>query len=83
MRKESKSFGPYTVEYVRGYSKINGRDFVDFGGLSAIKLYNQEGRNVDINVANMNEYKKFKREQEKYKKELKELNNKNRFNVPW
>ena len=36
----------------------------------------EDGRNVDINVANMNEYKKFKREQEKYKKELKELNNK-------
>lgn len=35
----------------------------------------KEGRNIDINVANMNEYKKFKREQEKYKKELKELNN--------
>ncbi len=36
----------------------------------------EEGRNVDINVANMKEYKKFKREQEKYKKQLKELNNK-------
>ena len=36
----------------------------------------EEGRNVDINVANMNEYKKFKREQEKYKKQLKELNSK-------
>ncbi|MBP3841289.1 MAG: plasmid recombination protein [Bacilli bacterium] len=36
----------------------------------------EEGRNVDINVANMNEYKKFKREQEKYKRQLKELNNK-------
>lgn len=36
----------------------------------------EEGRNVDINVANMNEYKKFKREQVKYKKQLKELNNK-------
>ena len=36
----------------------------------------EEGRNVDINVANMNEYKKFKREQDKYKKQLKELNNK-------
>ena len=36
----------------------------------------EEGRNIDINVANMNEYKKFKREQEKYKKELKELNSK-------
>ena len=36
----------------------------------------EEGRNVDINVANMNEYKKFKREQEKYKNQLKELNNK-------
>ena len=36
----------------------------------------EEGRNVDINVANMNEYKKFKREQEKYKKQLNELNSK-------
>ena len=36
----------------------------------------EEGRNVDINVANMNEYKKFKQEQEKYKKQLKELNSK-------
>ena len=36
----------------------------------------EEGRNVDINVANMNEYKKFKREQEKYKKQLIELNSK-------
>ncbi len=36
----------------------------------------EEGRNVDINVANMNEYKKFKREQEKYKMQLKELNSK-------
>ena len=36
----------------------------------------EDGRNVDINVANMNEYKKFKWEQEKYKKQLKELNNK-------
>lgn len=36
----------------------------------------EEGRNVDINVANMNEYEKFKREQEKYKRQLKELNNK-------
>ncbi len=36
----------------------------------------EEGRNVDINVANMNEYKKFKREQEKYKKQLIGLNNK-------
>ena len=36
----------------------------------------EEGRNVDINVANMNEYKKFTREQEKYKKQLKELNSK-------
>ncbi len=36
----------------------------------------EEGRNVDINVANMNEYKNFKQEQEKYKKQLKELNSK-------
>ncbi len=36
----------------------------------------EEGRNVDINVANMNEYKKFKREQEKYKKQFRELNSK-------
>lgn len=48
------------------------------------KIYNldytlkvkEEGRNVDINVANMNEYKKFKREKEIRKKKLQELNNK-------
>lgn len=36
----------------------------------------EQGRNVDINVDNMNEYRKFKREQEKYKVQLEELNNK-------
>ncbi len=48
------------------------------------KIYNlnyslkakEEGRNVDINVANMNEYKKFKREKDIHKKKLQELNNK-------
>ena len=44
--------------------------------LNYILKVKEEGRNVDINVANMNEYKKFKREQEKYKKQLKELNSK-------
>ena len=36
----------------------------------------EEGRNIDINVANMKDYNKFRREQEKHKKQLKELNNK-------
>ena len=36
----------------------------------------EEGRNVDINVANMNDYKKFKREKENNKKKLEELNSK-------
>ncbi|MBQ9012420.1 MAG: plasmid recombination protein [Bacilli bacterium] len=36
----------------------------------------EEGRNVDINVANMNDYKKFKLEKENNKKKLEELNNK-------
>ena len=48
------------------------------------KIYNldytlkakEEGRNVDINVANMSDYKEFKRKKDKYKKELKELNKK-------
>ena len=44
--------------------------------LNYILKEKEEGRNIDINVANMNEYKKFKRKQEKYKKQLKELNNK-------
>lgn len=48
------------------------------------KIYNldyilkekEEGRNVDINVANMNDYKKFKREKDNNKKKLEELNSK-------
>ena len=36
----------------------------------------EEGRNIDINVANMNDYKKFKREKENNKKKLEELNSK-------
>ena len=36
----------------------------------------EEGRNVDINVANMNDYKKFKQEKENNKKKLEELNSK-------
>ena len=36
----------------------------------------EEGRNIDINVANMKDYNKFRKEQEKHKKQLKELNDK-------
>lgn len=36
----------------------------------------EEGRNIDINVINMRDYNKFKRKQEKHKKQLTELNNK-------
>ena len=34
----------------------------------------EEGRNIDINVASMRDYNKFRKEQEKHKKQLKELN---------
>lgn len=33
----------------------------------------EEGRNIDINVASMRDYNKFRKEQEKHKKQLKEL----------
>lgn len=36
----------------------------------------EEGRNIDINVASMRDYNKFIKEQEKHKKQLKELNDK-------
>lgn len=36
----------------------------------------EEGRNIDINVSNMRDYNKFRKEQEKHKKQLKELNDK-------
>ncbi len=79
------------------FNKISLKEIQDKMRLYCINSFNriynlnytlkikEEGRNVDINVANMNEYKKFKREQEKYKKQLKELNNKadelqNKFN---
>ncbi len=70
------------------FNKISLKEIQDKMRLYCINSFNriynlnytlkikEEGRNVDINVANMNEYKKFKREQEKYKKQLKELNNK-------
>lgn len=35
-----------------------------------------EVRNIDINVANMKVYNKFRKEQEQHKKQLKELNEK-------
>jgi len=70
------------------FNKISLKEIQDKMRLYCINSFNriynlnyslkvkEEGRNVDINVANMNEYKKFKREQEKYKKQLKELNKK-------
>lgn len=70
------------------FNKISLKEIQDKMRLYCINSFNriynlnytlkikEEGRNVDINVANMNEYKKFKREQEKYKKQLEELNNK-------
>ena len=70
------------------FNKISLKEIQDKMRLYCINSFNriynlnytlkvkEEGRNVDINVANMNEYKKFKREQEKYKKQLKELNSK-------
>ena len=45
-------------------------------GLNYTLKNKEEGRNIDINVANMNEYKKFKREKEIHNKKLKELNSK-------
>lgn len=45
--KEKKYYiGPYTVDYVRGYANISGREFVDFGGLKEIKLYDQDGKEI-------------------------------------
>ena len=70
------------------FNKISLKEIQDKMRLYCINSFNriynlnytikvkEEGRNVDINVANMNEYKKFKQEQEKYKKQLKELNSK-------
>ena len=36
----------------------------------------EEGRNIDINISNMRDYNKFRKEQEKHKRQLKELNDK-------
>lgn len=41
-----QKLGPYTLEYVRGYSNIQGREFVDFGGIQEMMLYNQDGNEI-------------------------------------
>ena len=41
-----QKLGPYTLTYVRGYSDIQGREFVDFGGIKEIMLYNQDGKEI-------------------------------------
>ena len=41
-----QKLGPYTLTYVRGYSKIQGREFVDFGGIEEMMLYNQDGKEI-------------------------------------
>lgn len=44
LKDNEQILGSYTLDYVRGYSKISGREFQEFGGLSAIKLYTQDNQ---------------------------------------
>ena len=46
INKKEQILGPYKVDYVRGYSKVAGREFVEFGGLTGMKLYNQDEKEI-------------------------------------
>ena len=45
-----QKLGPYKLTYVRGYSNIQGREFVDFGGIKEIMLYNQDGKELPVDA---------------------------------
>ena len=63
--------------YFGGYMKRSlNKYYIYIYNLDYTLKAKEEGRNVDINVANINDYKKFKREKEVHKKKLQELNNK-------
>ena len=42
--------GPLSVKYERGFAKIGSRPKVDFGGIKEIKLYDQDGREIDKSI---------------------------------
>ena len=46
IKNNVQKLGPYTLNYVRGFSNIQGREFVDFGGIKEIVLYNQDGKEI-------------------------------------
>lgn len=46
IKNNVQKLGPYSLNYVRGYSNIQGREFVDFGGIKEIVLYNQDGKEI-------------------------------------
>ena len=39
--------GPIKLNYVRSFTKEEGRDKVDFGGIESITLYDQDGKEID------------------------------------
>ena len=42
--------GPLSIKYERGFAKIGNREKVNFGGIKDIKIFDQNGKEVDKNI---------------------------------
>ncbi len=48
--KDEIIVGPVSFKYVRGFAKIGNRAKVDFGGIKTMKLYDQDGKEIDQSI---------------------------------
>ena len=46
IKEKKKWLGPFKIDYVRGYAKVDNREKVDFGGITVAKLYDQDGNEI-------------------------------------
>ena len=42
--------GPLSIKYERGFAKVGSRPKVEFGGIKEIKLYDQDGKEIDKSI---------------------------------
>ena len=47
---QEKKLGPFTINYARGVTKQGARDKVDFGGISGMKLIDNNGKEISQNA---------------------------------
>lgn len=50
-RKTKKyTIGPFKVTYIRGMANVSGREKIDFGAMTDIKMYDQNDKEIDKNT---------------------------------